>query len=200
MNKQHQYILSFFLIIGFITIACEGPEGPMGPQGQQGPQGEQGPQGTPGEDGTANATVHIFDVHDFSSSLATDLCLGENISHPEMIESSWNVYLGRDNGDFDLIYWHIPGLGNFGASEYDAVTAYDFPGTICLSEQPLIEIRRRSGPGEEYDEIRIVQIVASNVIDHRGKQEVARSPEIPDVSNYYALVDYFGNNVQIVMH
>lgn len=69
-------------------MACEGPEGPMGPQGQQGPQGEQGPQGAPGEDGTANATVHIFDGHDFSSSLVTDLCLGENISHQEMIESS----------------------------------------------------------------------------------------------------------------
>lgn len=204
---ENNFIRSFAVLLTGIALilvtGCEGPEGPTGPQGQQGPQGEQGPEGPegpPGEDGNANVTVHIFDGHDFSSSAPLDLCLGDNISQQEMIESSWNVYLGRDNAAFGLIYWHVPGFANFGASEYDVVYAYDTPVSICPSAQPLIEISRESGPGENYEEIRIVQVAANNVVDNRSKQISSLMPDNLDITDYDAVLEYFGDNVRFVHH
>ncbi|NBC03450.1 MAG: hypothetical protein GVY20_07060 [Bacteroidetes bacterium] len=45
MKSKLYFLLSVLLILGFISISCEGPEGPMGPQGEQGPPGPVGPAG-----------------------------------------------------------------------------------------------------------------------------------------------------------
>ncbi|MFW6084320.1 MAG: hypothetical protein ACODAA_03830 [Gemmatimonadota bacterium] len=187
---------AFILVVG-----CEGDTGPAGPAGPAGPQGEQGPvgpegpagpQGSAGEDGNANVTVHIFDGHDFGTTSFVDLCLGADITQQEMIDSSWDAYLGEEDATFGLIYWHVPGFASFGASEYDVVTAYDGPETICGSAQPLVEISLTSGGGEEYEEIRIVQTVANNVSDNRSV--------VLDMTDYAAVMEHFGDDVTVVRH
>jgi hypothetical protein len=92
-----------------------------------------------------------------------------------------------------LIYWHIPGFAAFGASEYDAVTAYDVPVALCPSAQPLIEISLVSGPGEAYDEIRIVQVLASEVVDNT-------SGIVLDMTSYDAVIEHFGDEVTLLRH
>jgi hypothetical protein len=197
------------LLIGIVVIlstGCRGSEGPTGPQGAIGPQGEPGPagvQGPPGEDGNANVTLHIFDGHNFSGVPNLDLCLGDNISEEEMLQSSWQVYLGAEIEEFGLIYWHIPGAAN--ASEYGVITAYDAEGVICIEElqpqpQPFVEIGRMDGPGEEYDEIRIIQVAASNVVDHRNNETNSLVPDNLDLTDYKAVLDYFGSSISTVNH
>lgn len=192
-------LLTVFALM--FAVGCEGdtgptgPQGPVGPsgaQGDQGPAGPEGPQGPAGEDGNANVTVHIFDGQDFTISSFVDLCLGTGISQQEMAESSWDAYLADDDPTFGLIYFHVPGFASFGNSEYDVATAYDTPETICGSAQPLVEISLVSGPGEIYEEIRIIQTVANNVSDNRSL--------VLDMSDYSAVIEYFGEAVETVRH
>lgn len=167
MKTSHPRALAGALIALAIvsTTACDGDAGPAGPQGLQ---GEQGPEGPPGEDGNANVTLHIFAGHDFSVNPFIDLCMGEGIGAQETTESSWDVFLGLDSPDFGFIYFHIPGSGIAGDSEYLSVTTFDAGALNCPSPQSLTEILLIDGPGEAYDEIRIFQAVASEVVDHRA--------------------------------
>jgi len=199
-------LLLFGIALALIT-GCRGAEGPTGPQGAegpQGPQGEQGPegeQGPPGEDGNANVTMHIFDGHDFSVVPNIDFCLGDNITEQEMVESLWKVYLGTEVEEFGFVYWHIPGVAN--ATEYGAITAYDSLGNLCSDElaQPVIDVARVDGPGEEYQEIRIIQILANTVVDHRNNQiNNDLVPDFLDLTDYQMVVDYFGSSVRIMNH
>ncbi|MFW6088755.1 MAG: hypothetical protein ACODAB_03310 [Gemmatimonadota bacterium] len=183
------------LLIAFafvLTTACEGDRGPTGPQGPQGPEGAEGAQGPTGEDGNANVTVHIFDGHDFSQSFFVDLCMGEGIDAQETAESSWRAYLGLDSPDFGLLLFHVPGAGIGGDSEYLTVTAYDASAVNCSSPQSLTEIFLYEGPGEAYDEIRIIQIAADAVIDNRSSSS--------DVTDYHAVLAGFGGGVAVVRH
>lgn len=207
INNMRGLLVLMISAAFLIAASCEGPEGPTGPEGPQGPQGEQGPQGPEGPQGptgNANVTVYIFDGHDFSASSFIDVCLGEGISEEETRESAFNVYLGVDNGTgFGIIYFHIPGFGDFGTSEYDAITAFDTPGGICGgTPQPLVELSVVSGPGETYDEIRIVVVVANNVIDNRSKQLTPLIPEETlDISDYNSVIEYYGEeNVEYVYY
>lgn len=207
MNKQQLlYILSLFLIIGLITIACEGPEGPMGPQGpqgQQGSQGEQGPQGgqgPPGEQGpmgNANVTLYIFDGHNFSENFLAIRRI-ELESEKDLNESAWLYYQRYStlNPNFPFTYYHVPGRGFGGSSEYRANHVWR---AIELDAQ--FEIRRASGSGETYDQILIFRIESSEVIDKTGDAgKIAGSvksgqsiiPPDLDVTDYYAVVEYFG--------
>lgn len=192
-------VLTVFALM--FAVGCEGdtgptgpqgPDGPTGSQGEQGPGGPEGPQGPAGEDGNANVTVHIFDGHDFATAPNLDLCFGTGISQQEMTESAWDVYLGIENGAFGLIYWHVPGFADFGSSEYDVATAYDTPESLCGSAQPLVEISLVSGPGEIYQEIRVIQTIANNVSDNHSF--------VLDTSDYSAVIEYFGDAVETVRH
>lgn len=186
-------LLTVFALM--FALGCDGDSGPTGAQGPVGPQGEQGPegpQGPGGEDGNANVTVHIFDGHDFTATSFVDLCFGTGISQQEMAESSWDVYLAGDDAVFGLIYWHVPGFGSFGSSEYDVATAYDIQEFVCAAPQPFVDISLENGPGEIYEEIRIIQTVANNVSDNRSL--------VLDMSDYSTLIEYFGDAVNIVRH
>jgi hypothetical protein len=166
MRASHIRLPGLLIAFAFVfTTACEGDTGPTGPQG---PQGAEGPQGPSGEDGNANVTLHIFAGHDFSLNSFIDLCLGDGISAQETTESSWDAYLGLDSPTFGFIYFHVPGGGVGGDSEYLAVTTYDAGALNCPSPQALTEILLIGGPGEAYDEIRIVQAAANEVVDHRA--------------------------------
>jgi len=191
MKTSHPGALAGLLIAIAIgsTTACEGDAGPTGPQG---PQGEEGPEGPPGEDGNSNVTLHIFGGHDFSVNPFIDLCMGEGISAQETTESSWDAYLGLDSPDFGFIYFHMPGGGIGGESQYLSVTTYDAGALNCPSPQSLTEILLIDGPGEAYDEIRIVQAVANEVVDHRAA--------VVDAGDYRALVGSPGDRVTVIRH
>lgn len=60
-------------------------------------------------------------------------------------------------GALESVYAYVPGMAYGG--EYLTVRAYDASAAICPTPQPLIDIALVSGPGEAYDEIRIVQVL-----------------------------------------
>lgn len=189
MTTRHLRALAGPLIVfAFVsTTACEGDTGPAGPEG---PQGAEGPQGPSGED--TNVTLHIFDGHDFSVNFFVDLCMGAGIGEQETRESSWDAYLGLDSPDFGLIFFHVPGAGIGGDSEYLAVTTYDAQAVNCPFPQSVTEIFLFDGPGEAYDEIRIVQVAANEVVDNRSVWT--------DATDYHAVVDGSDDRVTVVRH
>jgi len=197
-------LLSVFV---FINVGCEGPEGPQGPagpqgeQGASGPSGPLGPQGPAGEDGNANVTLHKFGGHDFIEEPFVDLCLGENISVEESMNSSWHVYLAFDSGDdaFGVLFFHIPGFAFFGNSEYTVLNAYDHVPMICPAPQPLIEIELDSGTGEVYDHIYVFQVEASNVVEHSKIPAEMISNDL-DFTDYNAVYSYFEDRMRVIHH
>ncbi len=191
-------LLSVFI---FINLGCEGPEGPQGPAGPQGEQGASGPQGPAGEDGNANVTLHIFGGHDFTEESYVDLCLGENISADEAMNSSWHVYLGFDSEDdlFGMLYFHIPGFTFSGNSEYAVVHGYDHNSLICSAPQPVVEIELDSGPGEPYDQIYVFQIEASNVLEHSKMPADMISNDL-DFTNYKSVYNNFEDRMRVIQH
>lgn len=137
-NKMRRLYVLLFSIALVIATGCEGPEGPAGQQGEAGLQGEAGPQGPQGPEGNANVTVFIFDGADFATDGFAFVCLGADISQQEMRESIFTVYLGDNFPPFGIIYYHVPGWGGFGNTEYDALTVYDSVGAGCAPAQPLV--------------------------------------------------------------
>lgn len=202
MIKISKYILILFSSISLIfLISCEGPEGPAGPQGTQGPEGPQGPQGPQGEEGNANVTVYIFDGHDFTEKDFANYCFGDLVSEKEMAESDWNFYLGLDDDALDTVYFNIPGTGAFYQTEYYSLLTYDADAIICSGPATIAEMGIVNGPGEEYKEIRIVQILANNVVDTRSKQSENINDQKLDMSNYDSVIDYYGEeNITFVYY
>lgn len=207
MNKKKPSVVITVLAFLLAGIACEGPAGPQGPQGPQGergsagiqgeqgpqgPQGDTGAQGTPGADGNANVTLYIFDGNNFSTT--TNAIRRINLENEtELIESAWLVYLRYPqpaSNEFPFIYYHVPGLGFAGNSEYRVNHSWR---AISLDAQ--FEVRRASGPGENYDQIRIIRIESSETVegtDVAGK--LAGFSQIPgdlNVNNYNEVVRYF---------
>lgn len=183
-------LLSFALFLG-----CEGPEGPAGPKGPQGEQGAQGPEGPQGPAGNANVTVHIFDGHDFSNDAVADSTEGVSVNFENesvAIQNSWNIYLKDVSG----WYLDVPGWGINHQSEY-------YTGHIWNETDSRMNfwIQVVEGPGEQYEEIHIVQIEANNTEDHTsGKQAANLIPENLDMSDYEAVMDYYGDSVETVRH
>lgn len=186
------------ILLGFILIlGCEGPEGPTGPAGPEGPQGDQGPEGPQGPPGNANVTVHIFDGHDFSSESVLELNFSLD-NRDELLNSSWDTYLGVEDPTIDneLALFRIPGYGAFLDSEYLVAHYWD-----NKTGEATFVINTVTGPGEAYDEIRIVQINANNTEDHTSaKQKTSVIPENLDTSDYEAVMDYYGEQVEVVRH
>lgn len=176
------------------TQGDPGTQGELGPQGEQGEQGPQGNQGEPGADGNANVTVHIFDGYDFTAGSYVDLCLGEDMGQKEFVDSSWNVYFRLDSGALESIYWEIPGTV-FGSSEYVVVRAYDAGAVWCPAAQPVFRLVLDSGPGEDIEQIRIVQVLANQVVDNSTTSSL-----VLDTTNYAAVIGHFGGNVTEIRH
>lgn len=193
-----------------LFAACDGDTGPAGPTGPQGTQGEagtpgdpgpqgdqgaQGEQGAPGADGNANVIVHIFGGHDFSADAVAEICLGGDLGQQEFVDSSWTVYLGAEVPPLDMVHLHVPGMAYGG--EYVAIIGYDGAAAVCPTAQGLVNIGLVSGPGEAYEEIRIVQVLASDVVDHTV---AAASGVAPDLTDYDAVLEYYGSRVLEVRH
>jgi hypothetical protein len=180
------------LVVG--VIACEGPTGPTGPQGPQGeqglqgsvgaqgdvgpqgpegPQGPAGPEGPQGEPGNSDTRLYIFSGHNYATngtSFRTIPGLG-----PQVNEYMFFTYLV--NTDFNLIY-PVPGWGNAAATAY---RVWWLPEGNNVS----VRISRVEGPGESYDEIRIITIPIS--------QFPAASTELADINfdNYEEVAEIF---------
>jgi hypothetical protein len=217
MRPRTSITLAVLFAVAVAGIACEGPTGPAGPagpegatgpagppgpqgpqgtQGPQGPEGPQGPQGPQGVTGNANVTMYIFAGHDFAvQSLAIRRL--ELADESELDGSAWLYYLRypQPGGtQFPYLFYHVPGRGFGGSSEYRANHVWR---AVALDAQ--FEIRRASGTGETYDQIRIVRIAASEVVDMEGMQGLGdpaagrlHIPDDLDLSDYEAVVRHYG--------
>lgn len=195
MRAKKLIILSSILF-GFISLfGCEGSEGPTGPAGPEGPQGEQGPEGPQGPAGNANVTVHIFDGHDFISDAVysdEDGLLLDFESESEATQNIWKYYLKHGSGWFI----EIPGMGYNANSEYYTGHIWDEQNSTLDFFVGLVD-----GPGEQYEQVHIVQVEANNTEDHTtGKQNGNLIPDNLDMSDYEAVIDYYGDNVTTVRH
>lgn len=185
----------------FATAACDGPVGPEGPEGPpgqdgaQGPQGPEGPQGPAGEDGNANATLYIFDGHDFGSSVSTSRCVPATLQ--ETNGSSWQHYLFNEVSS-GVRWYAVPGVGpTQGGVGSEYRVSYDWTTNAPCANEGRHYFRRQSGNGEEFDQIRIIQIEATNSEDCTGGGclRAATAPELPadlDISDYDAVMAYYG--------
>ena len=185
------YLMKFStmaMVASSLLFACaeDGEPGPQGPQGEQGiqgdpgPQGEQGEQGEKGDTGVANATLYIFDGHDFSlSGTATREVALE--SEEQMTQSAWLVY--AVSGYFT---YYLPGYGKGAVSEY-RVNNYWTDGNANIN------IVLAVGAGEAFDEFHIFRIEASNTEDNSSPTRTDQSfiPEGLDVNDYEAVKAYF---------
>ncbi|MDZ7714693.1 MAG: hypothetical protein U5J95_00620 [Balneolaceae bacterium] len=161
-----------------IFTACEGPAGPEGPAGAD---GQDGADGVDGEDGNANVTVYIFDGHDFTGNSIYQPRLS-GVNETEMKESAWDVYMDKDG-----FFYHMPGWGYQDASFYETYHTY-----IGSSSEIAFNIELKDGPGEVYDEVRIVRTAANNVVDSTTTKVSGDFQEPPvDFSNYQEVVDYY---------
>ncbi len=175
------FLMSIALVL---ASGCEGPEGPQGeqgPQGPQGPQGEQGPQGPPGN---ANVTRYIFGPHNFTTNNIAVL-LFEAIDEVEAEESAFLVYLVNQFDD-GIDAHHVPGFGAGGASEYRV-----FHQT-WVDDPEEVDVVLASGPGESYDNIYVFHIGSNSTEDTTAKRVGSLIPDDLDLSDYQAVIDYFG--------
>lgn len=197
--KNRVFEMFCILLMAITLAACAedgevGPEGPRGEQGLQGEKGEKGEQGEKGEkgeqgdpgddgaDGNANATLYKFDGHDFSTSYKNVFITLDSIE--QMTNSSWQVYLLAASGNA----YHIPGFGPYYDTEY--LVAHEWRVMGYKNYAAEITMSVVSGPGEEYDEIHVLRIVANNVEDHTtGRMP---NPKTLDMSDYSAVMDYYG--------
>lgn len=199
---------SVMILLFSLTITgCEGPEGATGPQGEQGlegatgPQGEQGPegpegpQGPQGIEGNANATLFIFEGHNFNS---TQTAL-RDVEDDEPFLSAWLTYLIIHQTSSDLIYV-VPGPIHGMNSTYSVTHNYFGEGWADEGTLRTV-ISRASGGGETYDAIHILRIRSSNTEVMSSFQDDSFAeinlkheliPADLDVSDYHAVLDYFG--------
>lgn len=133
-----------------------------------------------GADGNANATLYIFPGYDFTGEDFTTRFVDLD-SEQEMRESAWLYYLISTVGD--PLYYNVPGFGAFGG-EY--LVGRQWGSTLSRHI-----INCLSGGCGEYGEIHIVRIAANNTVDNR-KQKGAIIPDHLDVSDYEAVVEYYG--------
>ena len=145
-----------------IFVACEGPQG---------------------EDGNANVTRHMFPGHDFSSTPDTVLTLSE-VDSTEMRASEWNVYL-VDEVNGAVIYDHIPG----GTALGDTYSVAH--GWVSSDSEMRIAISLGDGTGSVYEQIEVVQTVASNSNDQTSKAGGSVLPDHLDVTDYKELAEYY---------
>lgn len=136
-----------------------------------------------GADGNANVTRYIFPGHDYSGTYFTEHEI--DVTEAEMEESAWEVYLVRTFSD-GLLAYHVPGwAGPGGSSQYRVVHETTGP-------RHEVNILRKDGPGEAYDNIYIIRIAAGNTEDHTKRAGDNIIPDHLDVSNYEEVAEYYG--------
>lgn len=138
--------------------------------------------------GNANVTLYIFDGHDFTADIQV-LRTVTGLSESDFLSSSWVVYLVELQTDGDYIFYPIPRSGGiFGLSDYSYASVYSGLGFATF------DIRLTDGPGETYEEIRIIRTAASNVVDNRTSAPKTASPKgyKLDQTNYEEVAKYYG--------
>ena len=159
------------LALACVLVACETPTGPDG------------------ADGNANVTQYIFGGHDFSSESTCSISLSDlGITEQEREESAWLVYLFYDGVVGVAPSYQVPGIGARG-EEYSVELS-----TVVTPGLPqVLTIALENGTGDEYYEIRVIQIQASDMIDttSAGFSAGGLIPEYLDVVNYRAVVDHY---------
>jgi hypothetical protein len=185
MHRLSSTVTLLLVICMSILAACEGSQGPQGPAGPAGPTGDEGPQGPQGEDGNANVTRHMFPGHDFSTTPDTLLTIS-GVDSTEMRASEWNVYL-VDELSNAVAYDHIPGVTALGDTYSVA------HGWVSSESEMRIGISLEDGTGTDYEQIEVVQTVASNSNDQTAKATSSGSiiPDHVDVTNYKELAEYY---------
>jgi hypothetical protein len=174
------YHIMLVILMSFAISSCieDGEPGPAGPDGIDGSQGEQGDKGDKGDNGNANVTLYKFDGHDFITT--SFIALSLDIDVEDLEKSSWDVYL-KSEFESEVYYFHIPGLGAFGRSDYSS-------GHQVVMNQPEIFVNRRTGPGEVYSEIHVIGTEVSKVVDNTTGRS---SASVVDMSDYKAVVEYY---------
>jgi hypothetical protein len=168
-----QLIVISILFSLFITLpSCK--KGDAGPAGPAGPQGAAGPQGPTGIAGNANVTLYTFGGVDFTTS--TQVILQITTTADSTSRSVFHAYLVRPNG----IVYPMPGFGYGGNSDYRTYWSFSSKANVYVSKV--------AGPGEEYANIRVIRIYASNLMT--GAKMLEPQPEV-DFRDYYAVCKYY---------
>ena len=135
-----------------------------------------GPQGPPGPEGNANVKIYTFTGVDFRQTTDTGVYI-DNISEDTVNNSAWFVYL-VGFGNNTTVSYSIPGS--------DASNSHYYPWSIYIIPISRLQyfIVKDSGPGQQFDQIKIVRIYGGT----GGK------PQLPDIdfSSYDAVKQYYG--------
>ncbi|WP_234572219.1 collagen-like protein [Rhodohalobacter sp. 614A] len=186
MKTSKLLLLMLWGLTLIVISSCEGPTGETGPEGPEGPKGEQGDQGPQGPMGNANVKQYIFDGHDFT--LSTDMVLEfTDIPFEEFEESMWLVYINVQYFDGKEFY-AVPGFGELGLSYYQVMYS------SFETASQTIRVQLISGPGEIYNGVFVFQIPSSSTMDMQSKS----LPEGLDLSDYHAVLNYFGDSVETI--
>jgi hypothetical protein len=200
MRKHYiRHLLPGILLFSLIIAGCEGPEGATGPQGPQGEQGPEGPQGPQGIEGNANATLFIFEGHNFNAA-QTAL---RDVEDDEPLLSAWLTYLVIHQTSSDLIYV-VPGPIHGMNSAYSVTHNYFGEGWADEGTLRTV-ISLSSGNGETYDAIHILRIRSSDTEAMSSFQDDSYTeinlmdeliPAELDVSDYHAVLDRSSTHIK----
>jgi hypothetical protein len=197
MNRYKIYTLALMVFMG-LSLACEGPEGPIGaigPAGPQGAAGNQGPAGTQGPTGTQGqmGADNVF----FSSWITNtwtrmpDNFVGDTIPAPQITEEILNkgvvvaYYRDNSNSTFAKIY---------PVQIYQAGTqAWMFTLEMKSIKEKLIMFHGPTRvPG--FDAANVIPFSQVRYMVIPGVTPTGRL-NYPDFDDYEAVCAYFGVNL-----
>lgn len=141
-----------------------------------------------GADGNANVTRYIFPGHDFEQDGTAKNTTPASLylSLEDFQNSAWHVYL-VDGVDLDRKY-HVPGYGSAGDTMYRLYMVHR-----QIDADADFYIYPKDGPGEDYEQIEVIRVEASETIDTRNKQKgKSIIPDHLDTSNYEEVAEYYG--------
>ncbi|WP_162418223.1 collagen-like protein [Cyclobacterium roseum] len=125
-----------------------GQKGDQGEMGPAGPRGAQGPKGEQGAPGNANVTVYTFDGQDFAINSLKQLEISMSID--DFNNKLFYTYMKRGN-----VWYILPNYGNAGRTYYRTYHQY-------ISNRSAVQITiarvTTTGPGETYEEVKVVAI------------------------------------------
>ena len=196
-------LLLVFALFGL--FACEGPEGPQGPAGPTGPTGAtgatgpQGPAGPAGEDGNANVTIVTLSSGDITWVAGT--YLGRTANVYSFTETGVNqdiidhgTVLGYCYVSYEGLWYPLPFTweNSAGTSRQYILFGYSL-NTITLYAYQTSGVLNPSA----LTEYRFLLITDNTVTAPKGESsEKAIIEKLTkagvDVTDYYAVMDYFG--------
>jgi hypothetical protein len=142
--------------------------------------------GTPidlkGAKGNANVTRYIFPGNDFNKAVHYRLTFSDVKSNEEMQESAWIVYLVISYSNGSSEYEHIPGTTRF------ADTYFVFHKWVSGSMALYIYLNSKTG--HSYDQVEVVRIRASNVLNKSSVDSSLIPPSLK-VNDYKTVANYY---------